>query len=511
MVASPVALVILDGFGERAERTANAAALADTPTIDRLRATCPWTTLRADGAVVGLPPGQFGNSEVGHTNLGAGRIVMQELPRINHAVLTGTLAASDQLMAAADKVRAARGRMHLLGLVSPGGVHAHQDHAVAIAKALAAKGVPVLVHILTDGRDTPPRSGAAFVDAFQSDLGASAAIATVGGRYFAMDRDRRWERVERAWKAIVDADAPRMPSAQAAIQAAYAVGTNDEFIEPMVIGDYAGLRDGDGFFCFNFRSDRVRQFMDALTDPQFSGFPRRRMPALSAVVGMTSYSARLDSRLTTLFPPTPMHDLLGETLARAGLKQLRAAETEKYPHVTFFFDGGAEKQLAGCARILEPSPKVATYDLQPEMSAATLTERVVAAIKSDQPDFVLLNYANPDMVGHTGILSAAVRAVETVDGCLGEIVAAIKERGGTLLVTADHGNCEVMVDPQTGAPHTAHTTNPVPLILVSTDKRKGLRDGGILADVAPTILDLLNVTQPDAMTGRSLLASADHG
>ena len=511
MGVRPVALVILDGWGERAESDANAVALASTPVMDRLRATCPHTTLRADGAVVGLPPGQFGNSEVGHTNLGAGRIVMQELPRINEAIASGSIAQNVGLLAAIRAVRAAGGRFHLLGLVSPGGVHAHQDHAVALARLIATFGIPVLVHVLTDGRDTPPRSAVEYVPTFEAALGDAGKIATVGGRYFAMDRDHRWERVAEAWSAIVDADAPKVASASAAIAAAYAAGHNDEFIPPVVVGDYDGLRDGDGLLCFNFRSDRVRQIMDALTSEDFAGFPRRHVPALAAAVGMTSYSRELDLALTTLFLPTPMDDLLGETLSRQGLRQLRAAETEKYPHVTFFFDGGAEKELPGCRRILEPSPKVATYDLQPEMSASGLTDRVMAAIDADPPDFVLLNFANPDMVGHTGILAAAIRAVETIDSCLGRVIDAVERHGGVVLVTADHGNCELMVDPDTGAPHTAHTTNPVPLLLAGADERTGLREGGILADVAPTVLDLLGLAKPDLMTGRTLLVRPAHG
>ncbi|HEX2525193.1 MAG TPA: 2,3-bisphosphoglycerate-independent phosphoglycerate mutase [Geminicoccus sp.] len=508
MVVRPVALVILDGWGRRDDPSDNAVALADTPVTDGLRKRWRETTLRADGPAVGLPDGQFGNSEVGHTNLGAGRIVMQELPRIGRAIADGSLAKHPALLEAVDKVRRAGGRFHLLGLVSPGGVHAHQDHAVALGGILAARGVEVLVHVLTDGRDTPPRSGLDYVRAFQAALGDQARIVTVGGRYFAMDRDNRWERIEKAWTAIVDGIAPKVNTPEQAIEKAYAAGDGDEFVEPVVVDGYGGMRDGDGILCFNFRSDRVRQFLDALVKPDFAGFQRRHVPALSAAIGMTSYSADLDKVLTTLFPPEPMDDLLGDVLSAAGLRQLRAAETEKYPHVTFFFDGGSDKQVVGCQRILEPSPKVPTYDHQPEMSAPGLTDRVVEAILRDEPDFVLLNFANPDMVGHTGILDAARRAVETVDACLGRVVAAVLHRKGAVLVTADHGNCEVMRDPVTGAPHTAHTTNPVPFILVGAPEGASLREGGILADVAPTVLDLLGVAQPAAMSGRTLLCSA---
>ncbi|HWL67213.1 MAG TPA: 2,3-bisphosphoglycerate-independent phosphoglycerate mutase [Geminicoccus sp.] len=508
MKIRPVAVVVLDGFGQRADPSDNAAALAATPVIDRIRAQWPVTTLRADGAAVGLPDGQFGNSEVGHTNLGAGRIVMQDLPRISQAARDGSLAQNERLLAAARAVRAKGGRFHLLGLVSPGGVHSHQDHAVALARALAGQGLEVLVHVLTDGRDTPPRSAGEFVATFEQDLGDAARLATLGGRYFVMDRDHRWERVEKGWQAIVAGQGPRAASADRAIAEAYATGKTDEFIEPVVLGDYRGMRDGDGLLCFNFRSDRVRQIMDAFVDPGFEGFARGRVPELAAAVGMTSYSATLDERLTTLFPPEPLTELMGEVVAGAGLTQLRAAETEKYPHVTFFFDGGEEKDLPGCQKILEPSPKVATYDLQPEMSAPGLTDRVVQAIADTRPDFILLNFANPDMVGHSGVLPAAIRAVETVDACLGRVIAAVERLGGALLVTADHGNCEVMRDPKTGNPHTAHTTNPVPLVLVGAPPGVGLGAGGVLADVAPTALALLGVEQPGTMTGRSLLTSA---
>jgi 2,3-bisphosphoglycerate-independent phosphoglycerate mutase len=505
MMIRPVALIILDGWGERDDPTDNAVALADTPVIDWIRVTCPMTTLHADGRAVGLPPGQFGNSEVGHTNLGAGRIVMQDLPRISAAAEDGSLARDNRLLDAARAVKEAGGRFHLLGLVSPGGVHSHQDHAVALAKALAGQDVEVLVHALTDGRDTAPKSGAGFVRQFEADLDGTARIATLGGRYFAMDRDKRWDRVQKAWAAIVDGKAPRAESAAAAIEVAYAAGKTDEFIEPVVLGDYDGMRDGDGLLCFNFRSDRVRQIMDSFVAPGFDGFERGHVPSLSAALGMTSYSESLDGRLTTLFPPESLHDLMGEVVARAGLKQLRAAETEKYPHVTFFFDGGEEKKLPGAQYILEPSPKVATYDLQPEMSAPGLTDRVVAAIGQDTPDFILLNFANADMVGHSGDLQAAKHAVETVDSCLGRVIAAVRARDGAVVVTADHGNCEVMRDPETGNPHTAHTTNPVPLVLVGGPAGVGLREGGVLADVAPTVLGLLGVPKPGAMTGQTLL------
>ena len=500
----PVMLAILDGWGWREERADNAVRLARTPTFTRLWAECPHAFLRTSGLDVGLPAGQMGNSEVGHLNIGAGRVVMQELPRISAACADGSLAASPALGRLVSRLRASGGTCHLLGLLSPGGVHSHQDHALALARALAAAAVPVAVHAFLDGRDTPPRSGAEFVAAFAAGLPAGATLATLCGRYYAMDRDRRWERVEKAWRALVLAEGPRFPAAAAAIAAAYADDTGDEFVLPRVLGPYQGMRDGDGLLCFNFRADRVRQLLAALLDPGFAGFPRPRLPRFAAALGMTQYSVELDAFLETLFPPQPMEDLLGQVVARAGLRQLRMAETEKYPHVTYFLNGGIEVPNEGEERVMVPSPKVATYDLQPEMSAPELAEKAVAAIGSGRFDLIVLNFANPDMVGHTGSLPAAIRAVETVDTALGRIVAAIAAAGGALLVTADHGNCELMRDPQTGGPHTAHTTNPVPVVLFGGPAGAALHDGR-LADLAPSLLALIGLAQPAAMTGRSLI------
>jgi 2,3-bisphosphoglycerate-independent phosphoglycerate mutase len=391
-----------------------------------------------------------------------------------------------------------------MGLISPGGVHSHQDHAVALAKILTEAGLTVLIHAFTDGRDTPPRSGAGFVAQFEAALPAGAHIATVSGRYYAMDRDNRWERVTRAYNAIVSADAPRLPTAQAAIATAYAADQGDEFVAPAVVGDYAGVREGDALLCFNFRADRTRQLMNALLDPGFTGFERARRPHFSAAAGITQYSTALDVFMTTLFPPQPMTNLLGQVVAAAGRRQLRMAETEKYPHVTYFLNGGVETPNAGEERIMVPSPKVATYDLQPEMSAPELTAKAVAQIDSGAFDLIILNFANPDMVGHTGILSAAITAVETVDTGLGAIVDAVRRAGGALFVTADHGNCELMRDPITREPHTAHTLNPVPAILVGGPSGATLANGR-LGDIAPTLLALMNLPQPVEMTGRSLL------
>ncbi len=499
----PTMLMILDGWGFREERADNAVRLARTPSFDRYWAQGRHAFLKTSGLDVGLPDGQMGNSEVGHLNLGAGRVVMQDLPRINRAMQDGSLREAVLASGLVAALRASGGTCHLLGLISPGGVHSHQDHAVALARILAAEKIPAVLHVLTDGRDTPPQSGAEFVRAVEAELPEGVRIATVTGRYFAMDRDRRWERVAKAYDAIVRGVGPRFPDAQAAIAAAYADGTTDEFLPASVIGKYSGMMDGDGLLSFNFRSDRVRQILDAILDDGFSGFERGASPRLAAAVGMTSYSAELDTRLKTLFAPQSLKDGLGETVAGRGLKQVRLAETEKYPHVTYFFNGGEETPYAGEERILVPSPKVATYDLKPEMSAPELTDRAVEAIRSGRYDLLILNFANPDMVGHTGVLEAAIAAVETVDAGLGRIAAAIEDAGGALLVTADHGNCELMRDPVTGGPHTAHTTNPVPLFLIGGGDAT-LADGR-LADIAPTLLALMDLPQPAAMTGHSLL------
>ena len=500
----PVMLAILDGWGLRDDSADNAVKLARTPHYNRLMATAPHARLNTSGLDVGLPPGQMGNSEVGHLNIGAGRVVMQDLPRITQAAQDGSLAGLPPLLDLVDAVKRTGGRCHLLGLVSPGGVHAHQDHAVALAKALSVAGVPVLVHAITDGRDTPPQAGEAYLARFIGDLPPGAEIATVCGRYFAMDRDNRWERVAQAYVAIVAGQGARADDPLGVLQRMYVEGTGgDEFVPPTVIGTYAGMADGDALICFNFRADRVREFLAALLDQQFTGFPRERRPHLAAAVGMTSYSSELDTHLRTLFPSQDLTRVLGEVVAEAGRTQLRMAESEKYPHVTYFLNGGREEPYRGEDRIMVPSPKVATYDLQPEMSAPELTDKAVGAIRSGRYDLIVLNFANPDMVGHTGDLAAVIKAVETVDTGLGRIVAAIEDMGGALLVTADHGNCELMRDPTTGGPHTAHTTNPVPVLLVGSGAA-GLHDGR-LADLAPTLLDLLGVPQPALMSGRSLI------
>ena len=508
-MAGPVMLVVLDGWGWRDDAPDNAVRLAATPCFDALWRDGPHALLATSGLDVGLPPGQMGNSEVGHLNIGAGRVVMQDLPRIDAAIADGSLAANPRLAAFVAALKASGGTAHLLGLASPGGVHAHQDHAAALARLLSGQGIPVAIHGFTDGRDTAPHAApaqvAALLDAIRDLPGVR--LASMTGRYFAMDRDKRWDRVERAWRAMVLAEGEPATDPVAAIRAAHAAGKTDEFLPPVVLPGHTGMADGDGVLCFNFRADRVREILAALLDPGFDGFARPRTPRFAAALGMAEYSAELNARMATLFPAQSMDGLLGETAAAAGRTQLRMAETEKYPHVTYFLNGGREVPFPGEERIMVPSPKVATYDLQPEMSAPELTDRAVEAIRSGRFDLIVLNFANPDMVGHTGSLKAAIRAVETVDRCLARIVEAVQAEGGALFVTADHGNAEQMTDPATGGPHTAHTLNRVPAVLVGAPAGTSLSDGR-LADVAPTLLALMGIAQPAEMTGRSLLTRA---
>lgn len=507
MPKKPLVLCILDGWGLSDKTDHNAIAKAHTPTFDRLWENCPHTTLRTDGLAVGLPEGQFGNSEVGHTNIGAGRVVMQDLPRISQAATDGTLANNDVLKGFIATLKTSGGAAHLTGLVSDGGVHAHQDHIVALANILDASGIKTFVHVFTDGRDTPPTSAAGYVEKLLADLPASATVATVCGRFYAMDRDNRWERVSQAFDAIAHAKGAAFDTAPAVIAAGYAANENDEFIKPAVIGDYAGMKAEDGLLCANFRSDRMREILQALAFPTFEGFDRGDYTPVQNIVTMTSYADYFEPYVQILFRPQPMTNIFGEVVARAGLKQLRAAETEKYPHVTFFFNGGREEAYDGEDRLLVASPKVATYDLQPEMSAVELTDRLLE--KLPEQDVVILNFANPDMVGHTGSLEAAMKAVETVDSCLGRIAAALEKLEGVLLVIADHGNAEQMFDEKTNQPHTAHTTNPVPCILMGYRGNLALRSGGKLADVAPTMLNILGLQQPAEMDGKSLLDIRD--
>jgi len=500
-------LLILDGWGHREEVEDNALAQAHLPNWRRLLATRPHTLVHTEGRHVGLPDGQMGNSEVGHMNLGAGRVVYQDLSRIDAAIEDGSLFANAELRAACAAAKATQGTLHVLGLLSPGGVHSHQQHIFAMLELAHREGVPrVAVHAFLDGRDTPPRSAEPSLVALQAlcaRLG-NAHIASVGGRYFAMDRDQRWDRMQRGWEAMVDARGEHAPDAVAALHAAYARGENDEFVAPTVLDGAQPMRDGDAVVFMNFRADRARQLAAAFVDPAFAGFDARR-PALSRFVCLTEYDARLPAPVA--FAPDDLRHTFGEVLAGAGLTQLRIAETEKYAHVTFFFNGGREDPFAGESRIVIPSPRVATYDLQPEMSCPELTEKLVDAIESQAFDAIVCNIANPDMVGHSGILAAAILAAQAVDVAIGKISDAVLRVGGALLVTADHGNLEMMRDPASGQAHTAHTVGPVPFVYIG-ERAVSLREGGALRDVAPTLLDLLDLAQPDAMSGHSLLLPA---
>jgi 2,3-bisphosphoglycerate-independent phosphoglycerate mutase len=506
----PLVLCILDGWGERAERADNAILLARTPNWDGFMARYPHAHMQASERYVGLPQGQMGNSEVGHMNLGAGRVVMQDLPKIDEAVSSGALAKNEALQRFIAAVKESGGTAHLMGLISPGGVHSHQDHIAALARMLDAGGVPVAIHAFLDGRDTPPRSAEAYLEKFAAATAKlkHVRIATVSGRYFAMDRDKRWDRVEKAFRTLVAGEGAHAPDAKSAVEQAYAQDKGDEFVPPTAIDDYHGMKDGDGVLMGNFRADRVREILGALLDPSFAGFARANTVHFAAAAGLRSYSAELDPLMATLFPPDELTDTFGEVVSHAGMTQLRIAETEKYAHVTFFFNGGREAEFEGESRILVPSPKVATYDEKPEMSAPEVTDELVKAIEAQKFDAIVCNFANTDMVGHTGDLGAAIKAVETVDRCLGRIAKALEQVGGAMLVTADHGNAEMMRDEATGQAHTAHTTNPVPLLLINPPPGiAGLADGK-LADIAPTLLALLGLEQPRAMTGRSLLRVA---
>ena len=506
----PVVLCILDGWGYREEREDNAIAQGNTPNWDRLWSSEPRAFLEASEEEVGLPKGQMGNSEVGHMNLGAGRVVRQDLVMIDHAIVEGELERNAALNDLAKALLASGGRCHILGLLSPGGVHSHQDHIAALAGVLAHEGVPVEIHAFTDGRDVPPQSAKDQMAEFMADVHAlpGVNVATVSGRYYAMDRDKRWDRVAKAYAALVGAEGEKAADPIQAIEQSYAAGTHDEFILPTVIDGYTGMKDGDAILMANFRADRAREILAAFVDPAFDGFERAFVPKLAAAVGMVEYSSTLAKMMTTIFPPKSLTKVLGEVVSEAGLTQLRIAETEKYPHVTFFFNGGEERVYPGEDRILVPSPKVATYDLQPEMSAAEVTDKVVAAVDSGKYDLIVINYANPDMVGHSGILSAAIKAVEAVDASLGRLEAAVRAQGGVMLVTADHGNCELMKDPETNGPHTAHTLDKVPLVLVNGPAGVKAIRSGRLADIAPTLLDLMKLPQPEEMTGKSLIDRA---
>jgi len=501
---TPVVLIVLDGWGFRPGREGNAVELGDTPTWHRLWERAPRTLLDASGLAVGLPEGQMGNSEVGHLNLGAGRVVPQDVVRISRAITTGGFFDLPPLVQLCDTVRRARGTLHLLSLVGPGGVHALDQHLLAAVELGARAGLPVAIHAWLDGRDTPPQSALGYIEELTRALqryAGRATIATVVGRYYAMDRDKRWDRTRLAFDAMVHGTGGSAPDAATAIREAYAAGETDEFVKPRVIAGTPRITDGDGVFVVNFRADRVRQICRALALDAFDGFDTAGRPRI-ALVTMTQYDETFP--FPVAFGPFALSRIVAEVLADHGRTMFRTAETEKYAHVTYFFNGGVEVPYRGEERLLVPSPQVATYDLMPEMSAAGVTDVLCRAIEARNHDFILCNYANADMVGHSGSLAATVRAVGTVDGCLARALASAERAGATLLVTADHGNCEVMVDPVTGGPHTAHTTNPVPFVIVGDGIRGPLRHGGSLRDVGPTILRMLGVEPPPEMTGRDL-------
>ncbi len=501
----PVVLCILDGWGIGPDPATSAPAQAHVPCFNHLWATCPHATLTTFGPDVGLPTGQMGNSEVGHTNIGAGRVVAMDLGQIDLAIEQGTFATEPALHAFIAALQTSGGTAHLAGLVSPGGVHAHSAHMIEAARVIAAEGVKVAIHVITDGRDVAPKSAAEQVRAFEAALPETARIATITGRYYAMDRDNRWDRVADAYRAIVQGKSvAHAASADEAIAAGYAADKSDEFLPATVIGDYTGMQDGDGLFFLNFRADRAREILAAIGDPAFAAFDTGPRPKLVARLGMVDYSDSHNTYMTSVFPKREIVNTLGEWVASHGLTQFRLAETEKYPHVTFFLNGGREAPYPGEDRAMPPSPKVATYDLQPEMSADQVSDHFVAAIEKGY-DLIVVNYANPDMVGHTGSLPAAIKACEAVDRGLTRALTALQARGGAMIVTADHGNCEVMVDPVTGEPHTAHTVNPVPVILVGGPAGATLRNGK-LADLAPTLLQLMGLSQPPEMTGKTLIA-----
>ncbi len=513
----PVMLAILDGWGIAPQGPGNAVSLADTPHMDKWQREYPSTTLVAHNGLVGLPEGQMGNSEVGHLNIGAGRIVYQDYTRINMAVEKGDFFTNPSLSGIMDRVREKGSTLHICGLLSDGGVHSHISHLIALLEMSAKRQLDARIHCFMDGRDTPPSSGADYMRELTCALQriGSGKVATVSGRFWAMDRDTRWDRVKKAWQAMVDGQGLFETDPVDAVCRAYKRDETDEFIQPTVLLDevkepVGTIEDGDGIIFFNFRADRVRELCHAFSDPDFRGFSTKKRPRLLELVTMTQYEA--DFSFPVAFPPLVLMHILGEEVSNAGLHQLRTAETEKYAHVTYFFNGGREEPFPGEDRILIESPRdVATYDLKPAMSAVELTDSLLAALQDQEQagtpyDLVVLNFANGDMVGHTGIIDAAVKACETVDACLGRIAKFFETKGGTLLITADHGNAEIMINPETGEPFTAHTLSPVPLILVSkTHKKDSLAPGGALKDIAPTLLDLLGLAKPEEMEGISLL------
>ncbi|WP_281697948.1 2,3-bisphosphoglycerate-independent phosphoglycerate mutase [Acidaminococcus massiliensis] len=506
MRKKPVMLMILDGWGIAPPSSTNAVTRARTPHLDYYFNRYPHSQLRCSGEAVGLPEGQMGNSEVGHLSIGSGRIIYQSLTRISRAVKDGSLEKNPVLVKAMEEARDGGKKLHLLGLLSDGGVHSHIDHLLGLLSMAQKMGVEkVCVHAFLDGRDTPPQSAAPFLEQVEKackELGVGQ-IATVSGRYYAMDRDKRWERIRKVYDCMTGGEALEAPSAAEGLAAAYGAGQTDEFVVPFRVAGVDGkVEKGDSLIFFNFRPDRARELTHVFTDPEFAGFPRKETALPVHFVSMTEYEKGLQAAVA--FPPEAIKDTLAEVVSRAGLHQLHIAETEKYAHVTFFFNGGREQPFPNEDRILVPSPKVATYDLQPEMSAYLVTEKLQEALAKDLYDLVILNFANPDMVGHTGSLEAAVKALEAVDECVGSLAETVLQKGGALCITADHGNLEEMEDPVTHAPMTAHTTNPVPFLVVGAEPGTQVEDGG-LSDIAPTLLDLLDLPEPEAMTGHSLL------
>ena len=502
---SPVILCIMDGWGLGPAGDTNAVSSAKTPVFDRLMAQYPHATLEASGEAVGLPEGQPGNSEVGHMNIGAGRCVLQDLPRIHHAIAHDELAHLPELQGFIHSLKSSGGRVHLMGLFSNGGVHAHSAHTAALADIFASHGIEVILHAFTDGRDTLPKVALEQYEIFLQKLTSSPKIGTIIGRYYAMDIDNRHERTKAAFNAIATATAPwQAASYQEAVTAAYERGEGDEFIQATIIDGYDGLREGDGIFMTNFRVDRARQILTALLTPEVIGASATQRPDGLSYLTMSPVFSNGPS-LPYLFGAQDLSDGLGETVAKAGLRQLRLAETEKYPHVTYFFNGGEEAEFHAEDRTVIPSPTVATYDLAPMMSAQGVLERALQSIADDEHDLLIINFANPDMVGHTGDVAAAREAVETVDSCVGALTKAIEAKGGAMIVTADHGNCEVLWDFEAQSPHTAHTTNLVPVILVGGPKGAHIGDG-CLADLAPSLLGLLGTSQPEVMTGKNLIS-----
>jgi 2,3-bisphosphoglycerate-independent phosphoglycerate mutase len=505
----PLVLCILDGWGEALPSQSNAITLAPTPHLTAMRQTYPMTLLEASGPAVGLPEGQMGNSEVGHMTLGLGRILDQDLPRIDKSIASGEVWQNKTFQDFTQQVLwGPRKVCHVMGLLSPGGVHSHQNHLISVVRQWAQAGITVYIHAFLDGRDTPPRSAKTYMEAFLKEIQdlPSVHLATISGRYYAMDRDQRWDRVAKAYEAIIQAKGTCYDDPLVAIEKSYDLKVGDEFVVPTVWSGYEGMQAGDAVFMGNFRADRVRQLLKSFLMEAFSAFDRGPRIALGPVMGMTHYDDLFKGLLTTLFPPLDAPLPLGEALSQAGLTQLRLAETEKYAHVTFFFNGGLEPPFEGEDRILIPSPAVATYDETPAMSAVAVTQALIDAVRSQRHHVIIVNYANTDMVGHTGDLKATQEAIKVVDQCLGKVLKEVLALEGTLLITADHGNAEQMIDPETGQPHTAHTTNPVPFVACGKDlEGKSLRQDGGLQDVAPTMLHLMGLPVPAVMTGRPLL------